>query len=255
MNISKVYRLSSDQYMRDTVPKKQIYLHHTVGGSARSTYEYWHGQTNRVATAYIIDRDGTIYEVFDPWFWAWHLGLKTADNTQRNKESVGIELASEGALKSGYQLNQQLGAKKFDEEWLYAFDIDTPPFAHAKKLYHVVNDSSKFFDLILPFRGYWYFDAYEPAQVQACNELVNSLCLQFNVPRVLLPKDERFLFNQKYTQFNGVLTHCNVRADKSDLSPAWDWDALEQVLNTLTDNTNGNIAFGGGGSGGGGATQ
>lgn len=231
MNISKDLRLSKDQYYQDTISKKQIYLHHTVGGSARSTFEYWQGNPERVATAYIIDRDGTIYEVFDPWYWAHHLGMKTADNTQRNKESVGIELASEGALKSGYQLNQQLGTTHFDEEWLYAFDIDVVPFTNARKVFHIVNDSTKFVDLIQPFRGYWYFAAYTPAQVQATNELVNHLCEQFNIPKILLPKAERFVFNQNYTQFNGILTHCNVRVDKSDLCPAFDWENLEASLN------------------------
>ena len=253
MDIKKDWQLPLDQYYQDTVTKKQICLHHTVGGSARSTFEYWRDNPERIGTAYIIERDGTIYEVFDPWYWAHHLGMKTVDNTQRNKESVGIELASEGALKSGYQLNQQLGSKKFDEEWLYAFDIDTPPFAHAKKLYHTVNDSLKYFDLIQPFRGYWYFDAYDAAQVKACIELVNALCVQFKIPKALLPKGSRFVFNQVYAQFNGVLSHCNVRADKSDLSPAWDWDALEASF--LPVPTDSNFGFGGGGSGGGGANS
>jgi hypothetical protein len=28
-----------------------------------------------VATAYVIDRDGTVFELFDPAAWAFHLGL------------------------------------------------------------------------------------------------------------------------------------------------------------------------------------
>lgn len=253
MVINRSLRLKDNHYFHDTIKKKQIYLHHTVGGSAKSSIEYWDSSDRCVATAYVIERDGTIYEVFDPWYWAWHLGLKSADNTIRNKESVGIELASEGALKSGYQLNSVLKQQVFDEEWLYSFDIDIPPFKNAKKLYHILHDSDKFFDLIIPFRGYWYFDAYDDAQVRACHELVAHLCVQFSIPRILLPKDERFTFNPSYLEFNGIVTHCNVREDKTDLCPAWDWDALEQALATIEPDTNAN--FNGGQSGGAGTAK
>ncbi len=233
--------MGTGQYFAEEFPKKQIYLHHTVGGTAKSTFDWWNGTPDRVGTAFIIDRDGTIYQVFDPKYWAFHLGLTTSNNLITNKSSIGIEIANWGALRNGHQLNADLSAngapERFDEDYVYALDIDRQPkkppsewFLGAKKLYHMFHDRDKFFDCVVDFRDYSYFDNYTPAQVVAANELVLVLCEQFGVPKVLLPHDDRFTFNPQTTTFNGVLTHCNVRLDKTDLSPAWDWSLTAKAL-------------------------
>jgi len=178
---------------------------------------------DRIATAYLVERDGTIYEVFDPLYWAHHLGLKVAKNVLYNKTSIGIELASEGALRSGAELNSYLPSPVFDVEYLYAFDIDKPPFARAKKLYHGFHDNDLFVDLVLEFRGYKFFDSYNEAQVVATIALVKHLCEQFSIPKVVSATLE---FDPKWMDFAGVITHANVREDKSDLCPAWDWVRL-----------------------------
>lgn len=235
MEINTDWRLTDDQYYHDVVPKTQIYLHHTVGGSAKSTFEYWQSNVERVGTAYIIERDGTVYEVFPPEQWCHHLGLKLSSNTAANKASIGIELASEGALRSGNELNTALALMNrpapFDPNYLYAFDVDVAPFAHAKKLYHLYNDQSKFFDAGIQFRGYGFFDLYDPAQEAAAIELVVMLCEKFGIPKQLIPQSDKLAFDESLILgFTGVLTHCNVRADKSDLCPAWDWSKLDMAL-------------------------
>src|SRR3990167_6592477 len=96
--INRKSRLASTQFYTEAFPKKQIYIHHTVSGSFDSVFKWWTSQLERVATAYIIDKDGTIYEVFDPRYWAHHLGLHHKRNTELNQQSIGIELVSEGAL-------------------------------------------------------------------------------------------------------------------------------------------------------------
>ena len=55
------------------------------------------GNPNRIATAYIVERDGTIFEVFDPRHWAFHLGLKGSQG-QVDRRSIGIEIASEWTI-------------------------------------------------------------------------------------------------------------------------------------------------------------
>jgi len=231
MEINKTLRLPASQYYQDVVQKKSIYLHHTVGGSALSTFNWWKQTTARIGTAYIIARDGTIFEVFEPYYWAHHLGTRNNQNRYFNQSSVGIELASEGALRSGQELNNILGEDKFDWNYLYAFDIDQPPFPRAKKLYHLWYDQDKYIDIPVRFRGYGFFDLYEEPQIVSAIELVNHLCDKFQIPKQLLPHDKRFEYDENYLNHNGVLTHCNVRVDKSDLSPAWAWHRLESSFN------------------------
>jgi N-acetyl-anhydromuramyl-L-alanine amidase AmpD len=229
VQINKTWQLPpSTGYFQDVITKKQVVLHHTVGGTARSTFNYWVNQANHVATAYIADRDGTLYEVFDPKFWAWHLGLKLAQNTIANKQSIGIEIASAGPLRSGKELNTKLGQNKFDVNYLYAFDIDVVPFTNAKKYYNMTTDAAKFVGVPTPFRGYSFFDAYTELQTASTISLVNYLCEQFHIPRQLIPNQNKLEFDISTLNFSGIITHCNVRQDKSDLDPYWSWDRLQK---------------------------
>lgn len=228
MNINKDFRLAGNQYYRDIYKKNNIYLHHTVGGSALSTFNWWNQNPEHVGTAYIIERNGIIYEVFDPSYWDHHLGLKIPQNTYYNKTSIGIELASEGALRSGAELNQILGEKKFDETILYSFDITVPPFVKAKALYHIDLDNDKFQYFPSGFRDFYFYDNYDIEQVEATIELVNELCNRFQIKKALLLPETRFNYDPLSLDFKGILTHCNVRKDKSDLCPCWDWSKLER---------------------------
>lgn len=237
LNILRHLRLSSGQYMQDVLRKTQIVLHHTVGGSAKSTFDYWQQSADRVATAYIVDRNGDAYEVFDPHYWAFHLGLKSANNRRANMQSIGIELASEGALRSGTELNAVRTAHgctaPFDPQWLYAFDVDPDParppckwFTRARKLYPL-SDSLKYFKPSSPYRGYSYFDDYDVPQVEALVLLVRQLCTEFRVP-MEVPEGDLHAYRPELVDFHGVVHHVLLREDKTDLQPGFDFQAFMQ---------------------------
>lgn len=228
MNINRQYRLTDDNYYKTETVKTHICLHHTVGGSAISTFNWWKSQPIHIATPYIIDRDGTVYEVFDPKYWAHHLGLHHAKNTEYNKQTIGIELASEGALRGGDELNNSCREPDFDEDWLYAFDIDTPPFSRAKKLYNKWNDMDKYWTAPNTFRGYNYFDKYDEPQLKSTVELVKWLCETFGIRKSLF---DHFDYDVTVLEPDGgIFTHTHVRRDKSDLCPAFSWECLSRGL-------------------------
>jgi hypothetical protein len=52
------------------IKKIGIVLHHIVGGTASSTLNWWKTYGQMVGTVYLIGRDKTVYEVFDPLGWA-----------------------------------------------------------------------------------------------------------------------------------------------------------------------------------------
>src|SRR5919109_600338 len=97
MNVSLEWRLGAAEYFAHSHPKDLVVLHHTVGASARSTFESWRTDGKRIATAYIVERDGAIYEIFPPECWAYHIGVK--GRRELDRRSIGIEIASEGALE------------------------------------------------------------------------------------------------------------------------------------------------------------
>ena len=88
------------------MPKSGIALHHTVSDDARSAVRWWradktaNGTPRHVGTAYVIDTDGTVFELFDPAGWAFHLGLRWPGGQRVVFEQrfIGIELASAGGL-------------------------------------------------------------------------------------------------------------------------------------------------------------
>jgi N-acetyl-anhydromuramyl-L-alanine amidase AmpD len=181
-----------------------IILHHTVGGSAKSTFDYWRTDPEHIGTAYIVERDGTIYEVFPPECWAYHLGLKIGPMGVVDKRSIGIEIASEGAL-----LNDAREGK------YYAFGRMTEQTAFTGAV----------FDNKTVWRDYRYFAQYAPAAIASVCQLVDKLLTQFSIPRQTPPnRSECDLAG--YRNFKGVLTHCQVRSDKTDVHPGFPWEQL-----------------------------
>lgn len=214
---TKTLRLPPGQYIDERHPKDLIVLHHTVGGSARSTFNHWKAQPERIGTAFIVDRDGTVYETFSPDCWAYHLGLKGAASAagRHERRSIGIEIASEGGL-----------IERHGE--LYCFGVESPRTKFDRTMAE---------DLGYTWRDYRYFDRYEPAQIESVTALIDSLLVRFaTIPRVTV-RDHRTgpvgKTGGPYTDrlsFRGVLGHADLRADKSDPHPNFPWFEMARRL-------------------------
>jgi N-acetyl-anhydromuramyl-L-alanine amidase AmpD len=199
--------LPLNQYIQQESAKSGIVLHHTVGGTAKSTVDYWKQTRDRIATAFVVERDGTIYQCFDPKFWAYHIG--DGSNEFDNKRFIGIELASEGALieKAGQ---------------LYKFNARRGNEVRRENIY----------DNGVPYRGFRYFDTYDAPQIAATIWLVNDLLTRFNIKRQTPKSHTEYLPSWK--RFFGVVSHTHLRRDKSDVHPGFAWKQLvEQCSLTL----------------------
>lgn len=209
VHVDRSLRLPEEQYFAEPERKTGIAIHHTVCGAAKTTVELWGADPGRIATAYVIERDGTIFEVFDPEHWAYHLGVRWPNPLRIafEKRFIGIELASEGAL------TERDGV-------LHAFGQFSPRTLRAKA------DS---YDYGRPYRGYRWFDRYEPAQLEALGRLVDDLCGRFPIAR-RYPDSPFDYYGEALVEFEGVIGHAMVRSDKSD--PAPDpalWATLEDL--------------------------
>jgi N-acetyl-anhydromuramyl-L-alanine amidase AmpD len=208
INIDKTLRLPESEIQNSKNEKTGICLHHTVGGTARSSFNWWLNDNRMVGTAYLIARDGKIHEVFEPKKWAWQFGLKweREKKIKFEKRFIGIEIASEGGLT-------EIDGK------LYCFDVVSD---------RTLKNPDEVFDYKKPYRGYQYFDKYEPAQIDSVINLVNHLCDKFNIERKI-PKDFLAYYGEKLENFNGIIGHVNVRKDKSDPLP--DKKFWERIIN------------------------
>ena len=207
LKISKKFQLPDTQYFKTIEYKDLIVLHHTVGGTVESTFRWWQQTRERVGTAYVIEKNGTVYEFFNPQSWAFHTGVK-GDCNQNNKfekRSIGIELVSEGGLIE-YK-------GKF-----YCFD----------RISKYSRFKDKVFDNEIVWREqYRYFSAYTEEQIESLSLLLNQLFESFYIPRFTLA--DYFSFNPDFGLFTGIVGHHQIRKDKTDLHPGFPW---EKIINS-----------------------
>lgn len=193
------YELSSGQYFKAVYQKTNIVLHHTVSSTAMSALSWWEITQERIGTAFVIDKDGTIYQAFDPKYWAHHLGLKSNRNIDLNRRSIGIELVNEGPIlksESGKYWNFTGGAKK-------------------------VPYKGKTIDF--RWRGFDTWAVYTEAQYKALDSLLPHLVDKFKMNASFYDGMD---FNPVAPDKATIYSHRNVRPDKTDLSPAFNFEML-----------------------------
>jgi N-acetyl-anhydromuramyl-L-alanine amidase AmpD len=198
VTIDRSLRLPASQFLPPAAQKTGICIHHTVGGSARSTFDWWQNDGQQVGVAYIVERDGRVYEVFPPEAWAWQFGLKWPAGRKIPFEQrfIGIELASEGGLRES-------------DGKLYCFDRISP---------RCEKNRAEVFDYGRTYRGFRYFDNYERPQVDALIHLLDDLLTRFAIPR-RRPAHPLDFHGEALEHFSGVIGHTMVRDDKSDPIP------------------------------------
>jgi N-acetyl-anhydromuramyl-L-alanine amidase AmpD len=199
--------LAAEQYYPEDVNKDLIVLHFTAGRNASGAVDAWRKTPEHVATAYLVDPDGSVYEVFPPSAWAYHLGVK--GGTPHERRSIGIEIANVGPLQPSAADPQVLSW------WPDAFK---KPYCRLDETNAYVNQN---------FRGMRYFAAFPGEQMDAVARLVHGLCARFDIPRQLPSAALRLSFDaQAFQGYKGVATHANFRSDKWDVGPAFEWDRL-----------------------------
>ena len=200
MNIIKKH-LTNGQYLTKKFEKTSLFLHHTVGLSAMSAWNWWNQTPQRVGTPYIIDRDGSIIECFDPKMWAYHLGI-VGDDNYHEKCSVNIELVSAGKL---YKVKEEF---RFYPLW--------PQQTHYK-----VIPSEEVVTYSKSFRGHKYYHGYTEAQLESLKGLIIKILKDFPGIKFENSIDKMFTFDESIISEHksGVFTHCSVRENKSDIIP------------------------------------
>jgi len=212
--IDKVY-MDTDEYVTDrgTTDKDTIFIHHTAGrANPYKTAKNWNLDTRgRIATQYIIggmslngntEHDGTVVECFPDEYFAWHLG-KTGSH-HMHTHSIGIELNNWGYLY------------KDGDDYFNYVDIKVPKEQVAR--------------LPKKFNGYYYYHKYTDAQVQSLKLLIHEIARRhpkvdicLGLPEMLMNMDTfaAFGFNKAAYdgKIKGILTHTNVRRDKTDCYP------------------------------------
>lgn len=217
------YFLNDDEYVKEIVEKDQLYLHHTASSHnpervvdvwEKDKYSNGKRKLNRISTAFVIGGlstrnnetkyDGMILRCFNEKYWGYHTGWlgKTSD-----ARSIGIEICNYGYLtinRNGQFVNYVGGIVPEDMVC----------------------------DLGFNFRNHQYYHKYTDKQLESTRKLLLDLSDRFEI------KIEKNIYNlewfnyqpNKIKTYSGIVTHTQVRKDKTDLSPQ---PNLIQMLNSL----------------------
>lgn len=223
--------LEKGEYVEEKTAKTTIFLHHTAGSHrADWTIDAWNKDRTttktrlRVATAFVIGgldkrgtdadgMDGKIYRAYNEDYWASHLGLKTANNNELNRQSIGIEICNYGPL-----------VKSNDGKFLTYVNSEVAP--------------SQVCDLGYPFKQYQYHHKYTDKQIASLKELLLYLNGKYNIDLkkgmfglLDLPKGGCFELNTDALKGTaGIWSHTSVRKDKSDMHPQMELTAMLKTL-------------------------
>lgn len=172
MEVKKLY-LPDDEYFPVVTDKKTIVLHHTAGShrpdwvvSAWDRDKTKGGKSLRVAIYYVVggkstrgndsEWDGVIVEAFDLKYWAHHLGTKSTNNSQLNKQSVGIEICNYGPL-----------TKSQDGQFF--------TYVNSKVQEEDVIDLGK------NWRGFRYYHNYTDKQIESVKHIIETVSDKYKI--------------------------------------------------------------------------
>ncbi len=213
MRVEK-HNFPATQYVQEVTRKRQIVLHHTVSGEGvNGDLSWWMKTPERVATAYLIDRQGVVHQLFDDKYWAYHLGMEQrffakagCPYKKLDPQSVGIELDSWGALMPASD------GKFYPVRWnTETKRMEANTKCQPVKYFYEYCQQSK-------FRGFTYFERYTTAQLDALRELLRNLCTRHGIPKTYNP-DIWDVSKRALTGEAGIFTHASYRPDKSDAHP------------------------------------
>lgn len=208
----KAYPFPENKYFKEEQVKTQVVLHHTVSGpNVDGDVSTWISNKDNVATAIIIARDGTPYQLFSSKYWAYHLG---AGDHNQDRRSIGIEIDNWGGLTLGTgDIKMYRHERKKFIPWHFKI---TNPEKYYTYYGNVVDVPVQYYPN--GFRGYQYFEKYTNEQIQTVGELLLFWRMKYNI--LLDYHDNMFDVSSSATSGTpGIWSHTSFRSDKSDIHP------------------------------------
>ena len=202
------FQLRPHNYFHEECRKDLIVLHFTAGTSVGGALNHWESDPRRIATAFVVDVDGQIYQTFPPQFWAYALGKGVP--TRNDERAIQIEMVNRGPL-----------VRRDDQLCWWPKDFTTP-FCLSK-------EENLYIEKL--WRGYGYWTVYTAGQIRAVFQLTRYLCDRFQIPKAV-PVDKIQVADVSFfSGWQGICGHQNFRSDKTDPGPAFPWQQLVDFLN------------------------
>jgi hypothetical protein len=196
----KSYVLDDTKFIKKITPKTRI----VIGNTFLTKMKHFIGWNNRYngkydkCAMYTIGLDGNIYQHFPPMYFSNFM-----DDLKINESTITVVLENEGWLMK--DLNHK---NKFVN---YVYDIyNRDELVFEKK-----------------WRNHEYWAPYTIKQEKSLSVLINKLCDDFNIPKMVIEHNTSF---DDATEFNGILYRSNFEKHYTDVSPAWNFDSFKKMV-------------------------
>ncbi|GAB3929599.1 caspase family protein [Larkinella terrae] len=202
-------------------PKQRIVLHFTAG-NLRSDMQSLTQQDRHVSVAFVVARDGTIYQLFPSKFWSGHLGEgvgnKKGTGNPQDKATIGIEISNYGFLVPRDGNLETIYSRSKDPSTGKIGAIDA---------YCPLTNTAAYQKVNVPFREQSFYATFTPEQYDSTIILLRFLTAKYAIPRQFLPENKRFLTTEDVLNFKGIVSHINYRSSgKWDIGPAFQWETV-----------------------------
>lgn len=206
LKTSAALKMPVHQYFAKPEKKDLVIWHWTGGWKAEHATQTWNASALQEGTAYVLERDGTVFNTFDENGWAYHLGVAGLIGDKHDRRSIGIEVVSVGPLTLKGDVLQAYGSKVC-----------------------TLAEKDKYVRVPGGFRGVEYFQAFTPAQIAALTELTAEICTRHSIPMQFPPLDRRGIADLAFfAGYRGVCSHINFRGKTA--MGGWDrWDCPPYV--------------------------
>jgi len=193
------YVIKETNYIAEVFDKNKIILCNSFSKNMEfaNGWVLRQGGEYKNTTAFSIDRDGTIYQHFNPKYYA-HI----VSEGEINEESIGITLVNEGWLdmiESGELINIRGQKYESDEGFINQY-----------------------------WRAYNEWVTYTEEQYISLSELIMYLSKKYNIYSKVISHNTKI---KNPNIMNGVLTRSNFDKESTDVSPAFDFNKLKNYIN------------------------
>ena len=191
------YKLNESNYYNYVYETTQI----VIGHNSRKDMRHYDGWVRRnfgeykKTSAYSIDRDGKIYQHFDPVYYSDFVGH------EQDKCSIGITLVNVGWLKFDE-------IKRVYTDWLG----------------HTYSNKNNLIKKSWRNKEIWF--PYTKEQEESLFFLIKKLCEDFNIKKECIGNN---VYNENADIYKGITFRSNYYSELTDVSPAFNMDLFKEL--------------------------
>lgn len=195
---NKKYKANQKSYYRKSYKKNKIILYDSFRKNNYHVIRLLNKEKeeHKEWNTYTINRNGRIFEHFNPKYYGDYFGDKKID-----QESISIVL-------------ENIGGLEFDEK-SNVFYNGLYEFCDNKNIYQK------------NWKGFTFWEKYTDKQFESLIKLCKKLCNDFNIPCKSIGFNN---FNENTENFNGILCRSNLENSYYDLNPSFDFVTFKNKM-------------------------